>query len=80
MTNDDLDKLVEHTAESLGEHFEAVVIIGTRANPNEGQYSQIFRASRGNYFAQLGMMHEVLASEQAYAVARKIIQRRDEQL
>lgn len=64
-----LDKLVDEYAAKLGEHFDAVQILGSVAT-EEGT-RRLFKGS-GNWYARQGMAHEFIKIDEAQELARQI--------
>lgn len=60
MSKDDLEKLTEKHAVQLSEHFESVIILGTRLVGDGERYTEMVFKSRGNWYAHKGMMEEWL--------------------
>lgn len=69
MTDDEATKLVDDAASALHEHFDAVIIIASRDYPQDEKMTQIVHRGRGNWFAQRGMMREVLGNDDARQLA-----------
>lgn len=78
MTNEEAQKLISRAAESLGEQFDAVFVVASRSNPNEPEFTQIIQAGSGNWFAQRGMLREVLDKDAQVSQANRIRQALDE--
>lgn len=65
MTNEErkrLSELVSKVAEDLGEHYDAVQIMACSCD-EDGTSS--FYGSAGNYFARIGLAHELIGFEEA---------------
>lgn len=79
MTNDEATKLVDDAAARLHEHFDCVVILTSRDHPDMDRVSTMIVRGRGNWFAQRGMMRNVLDEDQARSIAVEIkLQSREE--
>ncbi len=50
----------------LGEHFESVRIFVTRSSPETPSDTQAIDDGTGNFYAQLGQIHEWLAIQDQY--------------
>lgn len=76
MTDEEAGQLLDRYAELLKEHFDAVFIVASRDYPENEKMSQIMHRGRGNWFAQRGMLREVLDTENqrglAYELARQM--------
>lgn len=72
MTDDEATKVLDDAAAALGEHFEAVIIIASRPFPANERLTQIVHRGRGNWYAQRGMMREVMENDQARTVAHHV--------
>jgi len=72
MTSDEARKLLDDTAAAISEHFESVVIIATRSNPEAERYTELLTGGRGNWYAQRASMREVLVNDDAFVLADQI--------
>lgn len=66
MTNDEAQALVQKHAAELGEHFDSVRIFVTWPNTNDSTNTQAYDAGSGNFYAQLGHVHEWLEIQREY--------------
>lgn len=55
------NKIIDAHAVQLSEHFEAVQIIATGMDPQEG--TGLYKAGRGNHYARIGVVEEWLKRE-----------------
>lgn len=72
MTPEEAEKLAEKSAESLGEHFDAVQIL---VSWNEGGRSMCVRRGAGNWYARQGMAHEFINADIAQDAAIQIAEK-----
>lgn len=75
MTREDAEKLLERTAEQLGEHFDAVQILASRPHETEkgGDHgTEIFQKGRGNWYARQGMAQQFVARDRAYEIGNEV--------
>lgn len=72
MTDEEAKQLVDRAAEELAEHFEAVFIVASRPYPKDEKMTQIVQRGRGNWYAQRGMLREVLENDNARSIASAI--------
>ncbi len=66
MTDPELKALVNRHAAELGEHFESVLILVTRAHPDDGAKTQSYERGSGNFYAQYGHAREWLAMQDEF--------------
>lgn len=73
MTNEEAEKLLQDTANRLGEQFDAVQIMATW---HEGGITKCTRRGCGNHYARIGMAREFLNADyqidQAHEIASRI--------
>lgn len=62
--------LVEQIVNRLGENFDAVQILCSRANADGN--TEILSRGNGNYFARVGMCREFLENDSAATIGSKI--------
>lgn len=82
MNDADAGKLVDEKIADLAEHFEAVIILCSRDSSTAGaetpdRMSQFIQRGRGNWFAQRGMLREVLENDMARSIAIEHANHRD---
>lgn len=65
--------MLDEHAEALKEHFDAVFIVCSRDFPENEKLTQILSRGRGNWFAQRGMLREVLENDQAKTLAIHVV-------
>lgn len=81
MTADELQSVVDSHVNALREHFDAVVIFGSRVVPdgeadgNGGDTETLARGS-GNVYARIGMVRAYLLRDEEYE--RESVRRRNE--
>ncbi len=61
-----LQSMVEHHASQLAEHFDSVRIFVTRNTEDGEQNTVAVDSGRGNFYAQLGQIHEWLCIQRQY--------------
>jgi hypothetical protein len=76
MPDDPLDKLIEKTALSLGEHFEAVQILATRTEADGETYG--YSRGCGNWHARIGLAQVFMERAHAREMARQLKPPEDE--
>ena len=69
MTNEEAGKIVDEAIMGLKEHFDAVIILASRDYPENEKLSHFIQRGRGNWFAQRGMLREVLENDLARTMA-----------
>jgi hypothetical protein len=69
MTGTEAEKLLEETAAKLGEHFDAIQILGTWS---EDGLTKCSKRGVGNWYARQGMAHEFINADLAQENAREI--------
>lgn len=74
MTSEEAEKLLEETVAKLGEHFDAIQILGAWIQDNGSTKST--KRGGGLWHARIGLAHEFInsdmASDQAYFLAQKL--------
>lgn len=72
MTNDEATKLLDDALVVLAEHFDVVIILASRDAQENDRLTQLVQRGRGNWFAQRGMLREVLDRDQALGIALEV--------
>lgn len=82
MTTEEAQEMIDRAAVALAEHFDAVFIVVSREfpqeKPDDPKYTQMRSVGRGNWFAQCGMLREVLERDQAQLIAANVKPAEDE--
>lgn len=63
MTDADAKALLDKTAKTLGEHFDAVVLMATW--PAENGNTRVVKTGSGNYYTRMGMVQEFCREDNA---------------
>ena len=71
MTNEERAEFVEAKLAELGEHFDAVQILGSVHEPDQGGSIRCYIGA-GNYYTRMGMAHDWLESVQAQEAANRL--------
>lgn len=71
MNDEDAGKLLDKHVMELKEHFDAVIILASR-DADDMQFTQFVHKARGNFFAQRGMMREMLKRDDAWDIGNEV--------
>lgn len=69
MTNEEARRMVDEQAAKLGEHFEACQIL---VSWNENGETKSIYSGCGNWFARMGMLHEMIEDDKAMIQANRM--------
>lgn len=69
MTSEEARKVLDDAAAAVAEHFQSVIIVATRDNPECERYTELLTVGRGNWYAQRASIEEVLRTDDAMRIA-----------
>jgi hypothetical protein len=69
MSNEEAQLLINQVASQLGEHFDAIQIMGTWSE--EGICCMV-HSGAGNWYARQGMAHEFISEDRAQTIGKEV--------
>jgi hypothetical protein len=70
MTNEELQKLLDETAEKLGEHFSSVLILASHQDTDaESHFTDGYNSGVGDWYARQGMAMVYIDKTKAKRIA-----------